>query len=962
MTKELVIASNRHETKVAVLEDDQLVEVYFQRANEYSLAGSIHKGRVTRVLPGMQSAFVDLGLERDTFLYVSDFFEENEDFDPVSAEPPQRATPSGERAPDRSNGADRGNDRGDRRGDRGRDRGPRFQDRQPEARPPEARPVSAAVESLGELSLVAEPNPAPAESIEAINPTLARVAPLGTRSEAERQDRDRNDDRRRRSRRRRTRGRGFPENKYAAPGGASENESTVHAAAEAPLREQIGIARPASDLLILPGESLAKYRQGGGARVEEEADKEPADESEDLSDQLDEDEKLEIISKIEDRLDEIESSEEEHEVLLHGHGAVIHPEPASAADIAPPIARSEVNASPGSELRDETVAAPAAQVEERRVLHADTHPLSFIHSEEASAAYEARIAAELHEAIRGDQVEPVEPEMAEEPEAGLSDEERAEALADDLITDDVSAESEDDQEDIEPAVGAEAVNAATDHAETPESRQPTQTASVREQGGRSMHRMSRRMRRRRGGNRFGVQTPPATAGPETAQAAAAAPVVEVRSEPEARPEPRVERVERTERAEQREERSGPAPERVYPSITDLLKAGQEIIVQIAKEPLGQKGARITSHIALPGRYVVFMPSVDHLGVSRKIASDEERLRLKRILQAHRVGSSGGFIVRTAGEGHTEAEIAADMSFLHNLWVDIKEKAEKRPAPALLHHDLDLVQRILRDQVTDEYKAIWADNEEMYESVLRFVQRFQPALVGRVKMYTRSAPIFDAFGITQELEKALRPKVWLKSGGYIVINQTEALVAIDVNTGKYVSKSNRLEDTIVKTNTEAVKEIVRQIRLRDLGGIIVVDFIDMDERKNRQKVMQVLEEAMRADKAPYKILQFNDFGLVAITRKRVKQSLERTLCAPCPYCEGAGYVKSVQTIIGEILIEAQKIARAVDAKDVVLRVHPDVAKVLKSNNNQYLEELEQILGRPVLVVGDAALHHEKFDLA
>jgi ribonuclease G len=421
-------------------------------------------------------------------------------------------------------------------------------------------------------------------------------------------------------------------------------------------------------------------------------------------------------------------------------------------------------------------------------------------------------------------------------------------------------------------------------------------------------------------------------------------------------------VERPERNEQREERSGPAPERVYPSITDLLKAGQEIIVQIAKEPLGQKGARITSHIALPGRYVVFMPSVDHLGVSRKIASDEERLRLKRILQAHRVGSSGGFIVRTAGEGHTEEEIAADMNFLHNLWVDIKEKAEKRPAPALLHHDLDLVQRILRDQVTDEYKSIWADNEEMYESVLRFVQRFQPALVSRVKMYTRSAPIFDAFGITQELEKALRPKVWLKSGGYIVINQTEALVAIDVNTGKYVGKSNRLEDTIVKTNTEAVKEIVRQIRLRDLGGIIVVDFIDMDERKNRQKVMQTLEEAMRADKAPYKILQFNDFGLVAITRKRVKQSLERTLCAPCPYCEGAGYVKSVQTIIGEILIEAQKIARAVDGKDVVLRVHPDVAKVLKSNNNQYLEELEQILGRPVLVVGDAALHHEKFDLA
>jgi ribonuclease G len=265
-------------------------------------------------------------------------------------------------------------------------------------------------------------------------------------------------------------------------------------------------------------------------------------------------------------------------------------------------------------------------------------------------------------------------------------------------------------------------------------------------------------------------------------------------------------------------------------------------------------------------------------------------------------------------------------------------------------------------LTEDFKAIWIDNEDLYESVLSFMQRFQPALVSRVKMYTRSAPIFDAFNITQEVEKALRPKVWLKSGGYIVINQTEALVAIDINTGKFVGKSNRLEDTIVKTNTEAVREIVRQIRLRDLGGIIVVDFIDMDERKNRQKVMQALEEAMRADRAPYKILQFNDFGLVAITRKRVKQSLERTLCSLCPYCDGAGYIKSVQTVISEILAEAQKIAKAIEDKDVVLRVNPAVAKMLKASSNRYLEEIEDILGRPVLVTSDASLHHEKFDLA
>ena len=346
----------------------------------------------------------------------------------------------------------------------------------------------------------------------------------------------------------------------------------------------------------------------------------------------------------------------------------------------------------------------------------------------------------------------------------------------------------------------------------------------------------------------------------------------------------------------------------------------------------------------------------------KLRSDEERQRLKRILQTHSAGVPGGYIVRTAGEGQSEEDLAADMNFLFNLWLDIRQKAEKSPAPLLLHHDLDIVQRTLRDQLTEEFKAIWVDNEEMYESVVRFVQRFQPVLVSRIKLYTRSEPIFDAFNITAELEKALRPKVWLKSGGYIVINQTEALVAIDVNTGKYVGRSNRLEDTIVKTNTEAVKEIVRQVRLRDLGGIIVVDFIDMDERKNRQKVMQALEDAMRADRAPYKILQFNDFGLVAITRKRVKQSLERSLCMSCPYCEGAGYVKSVPTTVSEILQEAHKIAAAIDSKDVILRVHPDVARFLKSNQNKYLEEIEEILHRSVLVKGDPLLHHEKFDLA
>jgi len=501
---------------------------------------------------------------------------------------------------------------------------------------------------------------------------------------------------------------------------------------------------------------------------------------------------------------------------------------------------------------------------------------------------------------------------------------------------------------------------AGEAAATPESG----SASVRERGGRYPHRASRRNRRRRGGpsgpglGQAGLgQAGPGQAGPGQTE----------HGQPQEGPRAEQHRSERPQEYT-RPESTRPQqqvvarPTQGQPSISDLLKEGQEIIVQIAKEPLGQKGARITSHIALPGRYVVYMPTLEHMGVSRKIGSDEERLRLKRILQSKRPGPVGGFITRTAAEGRSEEDIAGDMQFLYNLWQDIRTRAEKRPAPMLLHHDLDIVQRILRDQLADSFKAIWIDNEEHYESVLRFVERFQPALVPKVKLYTRDAPIFDAFGVTAELEKALRPKVWLKSGGYIVINQTEALVAVDVNTGKYVGKSNRLEDTIVKTNTEAIKEIVRQMRLRDLGGIIVIDFIDMDERKNRQKVMQALEEAMRADRAPYKILQFNDFGLVAITRKRVKQSLERTLCSPCPHCEGAGYIKSVQTVVSEILTEARKMARSIDSKDVMLRVHPDVAKVLKSHQNKFLEELEEILRRPVLVKSDPLLHHEKFDLA
>ncbi|HKZ80658.1 MAG TPA: Rne/Rng family ribonuclease, partial [Pyrinomonadaceae bacterium] len=409
-------------------------------------------------------------------------------------------------------------------------------------------------------------------------------------------------------------------------------------------------------------------------------------------------------------------------------------------------------------------------------------------------------------------------------------------------------------------------------------------------------------------------------------------------------------------------------DRHQPAITDLLREGQEILVQIAKEPIAKKGARITSHIALPGRFLVYMPTVEHVGVSRKIESDSERQRLRKLIQQLRADESvpsGGFIVRTAGTGVSERELREDVRYLVRTWLDIRAAAEKAKPASLVHRDLDLVQRILRDQLSDDFAAIRVDSEDEYERIVEFINRIQPRMVKRVKLYTREQPILEAFGVQSEIDKAIKPRVWLRSGGYLVINQTEALVAIDVNTGKFVGRgSGRLEDTITRTNLEAVEEIVRQIRLRDLGGIIVLDLIDMEERRNRTKVMQALQESLRDDKSPTKVLSFNDFGLVIMTRKRVKQSLERTLCAPCQYCQGAGLIKSPQTICYELLEEARRLSRTTNgdkSKQTTLRIHPEVARVLRGSERDVLNEIEEYLG-PVDVNSDSTIHQEQFDFA
>ena len=392
------------------------------------------------------------------------------------------------------------------------------------------------------------------------------------------------------------------------------------------------------------------------------------------------------------------------------------------------------------------------------------------------------------------------------------------------------------------------------------------------------------------------------------------------------------------------------------SISDLLREGQEIVVQVSKDTIAGKGARITSHITLPGRFLVYMPTVNHIGVSRRIENEEERLRLKKTLEAIRPQNGGGFIVRTAGEGHTDEDFRGDMKYLREVWEQIRRRAEKASAPSLIHHDLDLVLRTIRDVLSPEFKSVWVDSVEQYQRIVEFLDQIQPNLVSGVRLYRRDEPIFDEFGIEPEIAKALNSKVWLKSGGYIVINQTEALVAIDVNTGKYVGKKN-LEETVFRTNLEAAKEIVRQIRLRDLGGIIVLDFIDMEDVANRAALFEAFENEIKKDRSKTKILQISDFGLIEMTRKRVRQSLERSLTQPCPYCAGSGRIKSNTTISLEIWRELMKLRDLREGEDIIVRVNP----VVYNSLDPIFDEVERTLGIHLVFKPDDSLHHEQFDV-
>ena len=1060
MSKEMVISANPHETRVAIMEEGLLCEYYVEREKEFALVGSIYKGKVTRVLPGMQSAFVEIGLDSDAFLYVSDFMEEIEELDHVVAtveDKTQKMEEQGGQLFPANTGTT-----------------------------PIIEPVDVESPRSGASAApVAGPGlePLPGESISAVrgpsatgtfSPAVSRPSGGGHGHDRGRfENRSRGGrpggDRGGRFGRRGGSGGGRGRSGGGRPGGdrggrfGRELPSSKYASSRTSEEHTSEPGAPEGHIsTLLPGESLAKFRERGPADVSAAAAHTHSQDVEappSYTPAFDPHESSAHESEAHGNVHEDvheEAHEEIHDSLEHSRSeqppAEYRPAPAAressgrgsfpARESFP--RRNEGFRAPSSgglePLPGETLSkwkahthlppeplAPEAQVSEAQTYQPQDEapvpdavrfaPLSPLmpagpevdsvrtpdaHVEEPAARNSRdwnQVEAlspnfELSDAPEVQQHHDSETHEAghheEHPHVDLTEEEAA-ALAEHIA----DAQDDDAARDAQNRVFA-AADAAADagshehhgdqdseeheseeHAEDSEDEELEEEEAAAEEEG--MIAPSEPVP----GDLEGPDSIAAQGEEGGAISAEGAPApaqqpfqARVRGDFRSRMQNPARRGGR-DRGGRRDDRgrrpqhghSGghghhgrPQQPRRTQLIADMLKQGQEIIVQIAKEPLGKKGARITSHVALPGRFLVYMPTLDHTGVSRKIASAEERARLRHLVTDAKGTSGGGFIVRTAAASAAPEEVRADVEFLTRTWAEIKARSEQRKAPSLLHRDLNLVERILRDYITPDFGAIWVDTEEEYTKVVDFMSRFQPQLVGRVKLYTKETPVFEEFGIQQEIDKGLRPKVWLKSGGYIVINHTEALVAIDVNTGKFVGKgSNRLEDTIVRTNLEACKEIVRQMRLRDLGGIIIIDFIDMEERRNREKVMAVLEDALRADRAPSKVLRFNEFGLVAITRKRTKQALERTLCQPCPYCTGSGMVKSVPTLCYEIQTEARKMAPEMGSGSITLRVHPEISKALKTRESSLIEELERWTKKSIIIQADPTLHWEQYDI-
>jgi ribonuclease G len=964
MPKELIISVNGREKKIAIIEDERVTEFYIERGEEHQgIVGNIYKGRVMRVLPGMQSAFVDIGLERDAFLYVSDFFDEEEEFERIVMDKSKKTAAPREEAERLA------------------------QERIEQARIEREHHMEAAQERAEPLL------DAPAIPEEELEPSAEtgfadeageteEAAQPSSTAQADEAEAAGGRKRGRRGRRR---------------GGKSE---TVQ-----PLEEAVAGVTDALEALEEDDATPFVAADSSFERIVDE-DESAAEEGEMFKD-------ARLQERIFDQIHAVEFDMEDEALREAAVGSLL------PANLAGDASFERVSDSEDDELTSET-----APVQETVAAHIDAF-VDEINEEtdrpqfervsdeekgseagEQAGTKRGRRTASKRGAKKGAAAKETEEQPEESDEEAPSKSKRAsrkkapaKAAAkksskaskaaskkgrsrrsasggDEGETDMDVLESEGARASEADAVASKAADGGHFEADTDDETFEDAEASLSTSRSRAEFATRRGGRRRRRGGSSGSgkhgdgNQEDRTNGRDDAASASAEPE-EAPAAPAPAPPPPPPPSQGNGRREYnrgggRESRR--ERERSQPTITDLLREGQEILVQIAKEPIAKKGARITSHIALPGRFLVYMPTVEHVGVSRKIESDSERARLRRLIQAIRAEEdvpSGGFIVRTAGIGISEQDLREDARYLVRTWLDIRRSAEKTKAPALVHRDLDLIQRILRDQLSDDFAAIRVDSEEEYQSIVEFINRIQPRMVKRVKLYTRDEPILEAYGVQAEVDKAIKPRVWLKSGGYLVINQTEALVAIDVNTGKFVGRGGtRLEDTITKTNLEAVEEIVRQIRLRDLGGIIVLDLIDMEDRRNRNRVMQALQDALQNDKSPTKVLSFNDFGLVIMTRKRVKQSLERTLCSPCPYCQGAGLVKSPQTVCYEILEEARRLSRGMNGeiiKQTTLRVNPEIARALRSTEQDVLVEIEDYLGA-VDVTSDEHIHQEQFDFA
>jgi ribonuclease G len=832
MSNILVINASGQETRVALIEQGTISEYYLERKNEKGIVGNIYKGRVVRVLPGMQAAFVDIGLEKAAFLYVGDIvadptfpgFSEEMDIqasgvegDPIDAE--DLPEPSEDHQP--------------------------SEDQQP---PEDQQPSE---EQRGSEERAADDRAAESER--------AANAPPG----------DLQTDTR------------------------AESPPLAHAAA--------ATDAPVSDATSEPRSAAAEPEPEGRAREDK-----PESRAEPSGDRA-------------------------------GEGLLASPEQVPAADAQPPQQELTV---PGTAAEPALIEASPAEHTARDASNDERgHAADDAHAAEAHAA-EAHAAhaegAEIVELHAEDAIDDEEDDDEDDDDDELDEADAAHAAAEEQIAAERAGhEPEAGEGEARPA----GEDAAKLTAEAGARGVPAEQRPAAREGRRGRRRGGRGRRRGAGDARTNGEHP----------------------KPGSSERPRGAQGHERRPGNGSAEKRGNGHKRAQ--IQDLIKEGDEVLVQVVKDPIGTKGARITCHISLPGRHLVFMPTVDHVGISRRIENEKERRRLRELVDKYRP-SGTGFIVRTVAENEPSEKLTADIKFLLGLWNEVGKKRESMKAPACVHPDLDLILRSIRDLFSDEVEKLVIDDRAEYERVVSFVEQVAPELKNHVELYGGEEPIFDEYGIEQELIRAQNRKVWLKSGGYIIIDQTEALVAIDVNSGRYVGKKGAgasLEDTITKINCEAAKEIVYQLRLRNIGGIIIIDFIDMDKGANREKVFKTLQDALAADRAKTNVLKISDIGLVEMTRKRVRESIGRLTTEACPVCDGRGHVRSRTTMTYDIMREVQRAAGKHREDQLVISCHPEVAKLLQGPEREALRLLMMKLNKSITVRPQPQYHVEQYDL-